>query len=92
MSIADFFVENGSTICGIIAAISELLPLLGFTEFNGILHAIKVLGCRLHGDSDCHVDVALDSPQRPSAPPPSTNPMPGPLALEREKIVDKVVI
>jgi hypothetical protein len=41
----------------IIAALSEILPLLGFTKANGILHGVKVTMMRCHADSDCNVIV-----------------------------------
>jgi hypothetical protein len=45
----------------IIAALSEILPLLGATRANGILHAMKSLFLHIHAESDCHVDVAIDT-------------------------------
>jgi hypothetical protein len=44
----------------IVAALSEILPLLGFTRANGLLHGLQTLIVHLHAESDCHVDVDID--------------------------------
>ena len=41
----------------ILAALSEILPLLGFTKANGLLHAIHVAVLHCHADSECNVQV-----------------------------------
>jgi hypothetical protein len=41
----------------IFAVISELLPLLGGTKANGLLHGLKVLVAQCHAESDCNVTV-----------------------------------
>lgn len=40
-----------------IAALSEILPLLGFTKANGVLHGIHTFILHLHADSECHISV-----------------------------------
>jgi hypothetical protein len=45
----------------IVAFLSEILPLIGVTKVNGILHGIKHFVLHLHGDSDCHVTVDVDT-------------------------------
>jgi hypothetical protein len=54
----------------ILAALSEVLPLLGFTRANGLLHGIKTLIFHMHADSECHIEVEVDTAttQTPSAP------------------------
>jgi hypothetical protein len=52
----------------VLAALSEILPLLGFTRANGVLHGIQDLIIHFHAESDCHVDVDVDTaPQTPAA-------------------------
>jgi hypothetical protein len=46
-----------SIIFAIIAACSEILPLLEFTKSNGILHGIKEFVIHIDAKSECHVDV-----------------------------------
>lgn len=43
----------------IITALSEILPLLGCTKVNGILHGMKTLFIHLHADSECNVDIEV---------------------------------
>ena len=43
----------------IITALSEILPLLGCTKANGLLHGIKELFIHLHADSQCNIDVEV---------------------------------
>jgi hypothetical protein len=47
----------------VIAALSELLPLLGFTKVNGLLHAVKHLFMHIHADSECHMNVDVEGGQ-----------------------------
>ena len=50
--------EIVTIVLGVIALISEILPLVGHSErYNGILHAIHQFVLHLHADSQCHVDV-----------------------------------
>jgi hypothetical protein len=52
----------------LLAAMSEILPLLGCTRANGFLHAIKNLFIQFHAESDCHVDVDVaTATQTPAA-------------------------
>jgi membrane protein required for beta-lactamase induction len=44
----------------VVAALSEILPLLGFTRANGVLHGIHSLIIHIHAESDCHARVDLD--------------------------------
>jgi hypothetical protein len=39
----------------VIAALSELLPLMGFTRANGILHGFKAAVLHIHGQSECYI-------------------------------------
>jgi hypothetical protein len=45
----------------IIAFLSEILPLLGFTKVNGILHGFKHFVLHIHADSECNVDVTSET-------------------------------
>jgi beta-glucosidase-like glycosyl hydrolase len=45
----------------IVALLSEILPLIGVTKVNGILHGLKHFVLHLHGESDCHVTVDVDT-------------------------------
>jgi hypothetical protein len=63
------------TLClAIITSMSEILPLLGFTQANGILHGLHCTLLHLSADSQCHVEVEVDarspgqSPLREQAP------------------------
>jgi hypothetical protein len=49
----------------IVAALSEILPLLGFTRANGVLHGIQTFIIHMHIDSQCHVAVDVDTAQAP---------------------------
>jgi hypothetical protein len=52
----------------VVAALSEILPLLGCTRANGLLHAIKNLFIQFHAESDCHIDLDVaTSTQAPAA-------------------------
>jgi hypothetical protein len=44
----------------VLAALSEILPLLGFTKVNGVLHGMKHLFMHIHADSECHVNVEVE--------------------------------
>jgi hypothetical protein len=46
----------------IIAFLSEILPLLGFTKINGILHGLKHFVLHIHADSSCNIDVTSENP------------------------------
>jgi hypothetical protein len=48
----------------IVATLSEILPLVGFTRANGLLHGIRTFIVHLHAESDCHleIDVATQAP------------------------------
>ena len=50
----------------IVAALSEILPLLGCTRANGLLHAIRNLFIHIHAESDCHIDLDVVT-QTPAA-------------------------
>jgi hypothetical protein len=41
----------------VIAALSEILPLLGITKANGILHGLHLAVTHVHAESDCKVTV-----------------------------------
>jgi hypothetical protein len=63
------------TLClAIITSLSEILPLLGFTQANGILHGLHCTLLHLSADSQCHVQVDVEarspaqSPLRKQAP------------------------
>ena len=45
----------------LVAALSEILPLLDFTKVNGVLHGIKVAVIHFHADSSCNVDIDLET-------------------------------
>jgi hypothetical protein len=45
----------------IVAALSEVLPLLGWTRANGILHGFHQFILHLHADSACHLDVDVNT-------------------------------
>jgi hypothetical protein len=50
------------TICiAVIAFLSEVLPLLGFTKANGILHGFKHFVLHIHADSECNVDLTSET-------------------------------
>jgi hypothetical protein len=51
----------------IVAALSEILPLLGVTRANGILHGIKTFIIHIHADSECHVAVDVNTAQASGA-------------------------
>ena len=59
----------------VLAALSEILPLLGFTKANGILHGFKHFIVHIQAESECHVDVdaTLDATAAPAAPAYSTS-------------------
>jgi hypothetical protein len=40
----------------ILAFMSEVLPLLGGTDANGLLHGLKVFVMQCHAESDCNVE------------------------------------
>jgi hypothetical protein len=44
----------------VVAALSEILPLLGFTKVNGVLHGMKHLFMHIHADSECHLNVEVE--------------------------------
>jgi hypothetical protein len=52
----------------IIASLSEILPLLGFTRINGVLHGIQSFIIHIHADSECHVTLDVDNAQTSAAP------------------------
>jgi hypothetical protein len=52
----------------VIAALSEILPLLGWTRFNGIIHGIQSVIINMHAESDCHIAVDVDIAQTSAAP------------------------
>jgi hypothetical protein len=63
------------TLClAIVTSLSEILPLLGFTQANGVLHGLHCTFLHLSADSQCHVEVDVEarspaqSPQREQAP------------------------
>ena len=41
----------------IVAALSEIVPLLGCTRANGVLHGLQNLMIYIHADSECHTQV-----------------------------------
>jgi hypothetical protein len=41
----------------IVAFLSEMLPLLGFTKANGVIHGFKTTIMHCHAESDCNVIV-----------------------------------
>ena len=41
----------------VIAALSEILPLLGFTKANGLLHTLQLALRHIHGKSVCNVTL-----------------------------------
>jgi hypothetical protein len=41
----------------ILSFMSEILPLLGGTDANGLLHGLKIFVMQCHAESDCSVDV-----------------------------------
>ena len=41
----------------VLAALSEILPLLGFTKANGLLHGLQTIVLHCHGESGCNVQV-----------------------------------
>jgi hypothetical protein len=41
----------------VIAAVSEILPLLGATKANGILHGLHMVFTHIHAETDCKVTV-----------------------------------
>jgi hypothetical protein len=45
----------------VVAALSEVLPLLGFTQANGIIHGLHQFILHLHADSACHLDVDVNT-------------------------------
>jgi hypothetical protein len=44
----------------VLAALSEILPLVGFTRANGVLHGLKIAFIHFHAESDCNVDITVD--------------------------------
>jgi hypothetical protein len=54
----------------ILVALSEILPLMGFTEANGVLHGMKRCFMHIHADSECNVDVGVDKGDLPAHPTP----------------------
>jgi hypothetical protein len=44
-----------------VAILSEILPLMGFVEANGVLHAIQTFILHVHAESDCHVEVEIEA-------------------------------
>jgi hypothetical protein len=44
----------------VVAFLSEILPLLGFTRANGVLHGLKVAVMHFHGESECNVDITVE--------------------------------
>ena len=44
-----------------VAGMSELLPLLGCTNANGLLHAAHQFIVHIHAASDCHVEIDVDA-------------------------------
>jgi hypothetical protein len=44
----------------VLAGLSEILPLLGFTKANGALHGAKVAVMHFHGESQCNVDITVE--------------------------------
>ncbi len=56
----------------VVAVLSEILPLLGFTKVNGILHGIQTFILHLHADSECHVNVDVDAHSGAAAGPAAT--------------------
>jgi hypothetical protein len=52
----------------VVAALSEILPLLGWTRFNGIIHGIQSVIINMHAESDCHIDLDVaTATQTPAA-------------------------
>jgi hypothetical protein len=43
----------------IVAGLSEMLPLLGFTRANGLLHGIQTFIIHINAQSECHVDLEV---------------------------------
>jgi hypothetical protein len=41
----------------VIAALSEILPLLGFTKANGLLHGLQTIVMHFHAESECNVQI-----------------------------------
>ena len=68
-------------VLAVVAALSEILPLVGITHANGIVHAAQQFIVHVHARSDCHVEVEVDvetrspnqSPQRNQPPSQSSN-------------------
>jgi hypothetical protein len=46
-----------STAIAILATLSEILPLLGCTKVNGILHGLHMAVIHFHAKSECNVTV-----------------------------------
>jgi hypothetical protein len=57
--------EPVTMILGIISIVSEILPLIGCLQFNGVLHGLKHFVLHLHGSSECNVDISLDEKPEP---------------------------
>ena len=46
-----------TVMIAVIAVLSEILPLLGFTKANGLLHGVHVGVMHCHAQSECNVTV-----------------------------------
>jgi hypothetical protein len=60
-------------VLAVVAALSEILPLVGITDANGVLHGLHCTLLHLSADSQCHVEVDVarspaQSPQRDQPP------------------------
>jgi hypothetical protein len=54
------------TLClAIMTSMSEILPLLGFTQANGILHGLHCTFLHLSADSQCHVEADVEARSPP---------------------------
>jgi hypothetical protein len=57
--------DHTTLALAVIAALSEILPLLGFVKANGFLHGIHSFIVHMHADSECHLAVDVDTVQGP---------------------------
>lgn len=67
--------ETFVLVLSIITILSEILPLIGSTKANGLLHGLREFILHIHADSDCHVDVAVEV----------STPAPIPLSLPQDQ-------
>jgi hypothetical protein len=65
-----------------VATMSELLPVPGFTKANETLNAAQQFIVHIHAASECHVEIDARSPAQ-SPPPAAPGAYVGPAAIAR---------